>query len=198
MAGSEDCHGTALHRGLEIAHGSELRTLNIFTSAFSSNTTTDYVNSFFARVATKFQDNTIVALVGQASYGPTRSQELADEMADKWGPIMLRYFTSSTATSSFLAQASPRTGLDGSALTMATSTEGVCAVMKKLKRGKAAGPNELNNTFYRDYPDEIAPSLKQMSSVQPSPLIIRRSKHSVFEEVGCIYSSGGPSSHRPA
>ena len=45
MVVSEDCHGTALHKGLEIAHGSELRSLNIFTSAFASNTTTDYVNS---------------------------------------------------------------------------------------------------------------------------------------------------------
>ena len=45
MVVSEDCHGTALHKGLEIAHGSELRTLNIFTTAFASNTTTDYVNN---------------------------------------------------------------------------------------------------------------------------------------------------------
>ena len=45
MVVSEDCHGTALHKGLEIAHGSELRTVHIFTSAFASNTTTDYVNS---------------------------------------------------------------------------------------------------------------------------------------------------------
>ena len=43
MVVSEDCHGTALQKSLEIAHGSELRTLNIFTSAFASNTTTDYV-----------------------------------------------------------------------------------------------------------------------------------------------------------
>ena len=46
MVVSEDCHGTALQKSLEIAHGSELRTLNIFTSAFASNTTTDYVNSY--------------------------------------------------------------------------------------------------------------------------------------------------------
>ena len=45
MVVSEDCHETALHKGLEIAHGSELRTLNIFTSAFASNTTTEYVNN---------------------------------------------------------------------------------------------------------------------------------------------------------
>ena len=30
MVVSEDCHGTALHKGLEIAHGSELRTLYIY------------------------------------------------------------------------------------------------------------------------------------------------------------------------
>ena len=50
MVVSEDCHGTALHKGLEIGHGSELRTLNIFTLAFASNTTTDYVNRLLPNI----------------------------------------------------------------------------------------------------------------------------------------------------
>ena len=59
MVVSEDFHGTALHKGIEIAHGSELRTLNIFTSAFASNTTTDYVNRLTAaRPPTDAQDMT--------------------------------------------------------------------------------------------------------------------------------------------
>ena len=45
MVVSEDCHGTALHKGLETAYDSELRTLNIIDSAFASNITTDYVNN---------------------------------------------------------------------------------------------------------------------------------------------------------
>ena len=68
----EDCHGTALHKGLEIAHGSELRTVNIFTSAFASNTTTDYVNRLTAaRPPTDAHDMTskrAEVLLGSGNY----------------------------------------------------------------------------------------------------------------------------------
>uniref|UniRef100_A0AAV1TKA5 Uncharacterized protein n=1 Tax=Peronospora matthiolae TaxID=2874970 RepID=A0AAV1TKA5_9STRA len=37
---------------------------------------------FFARVATKFQDNTIMDLGGRDSYGHTRYQEIAEEMTE--------------------------------------------------------------------------------------------------------------------
>ena len=37
---------------------------------------------FYAHVSTKFQDTTIVSLGGKAAFGPNRSQELSDEMAD--------------------------------------------------------------------------------------------------------------------
>ena len=93
--------------------GSE-RTASVFYSAH-----------VHARVATKFQDNTIVVLGGQASYGTTHSQELADEMEDSWGSIMLRYFTSPTSIAFFLAQASPPIGLDDLAVTMAIFTEDI-------------------------------------------------------------------------
>ena len=74
MVVSEDCHGTALHKGLETAYDSELRTLNIFTSAFASNTTTDYVNRLTAaRPPTEAQDMTSkraeVLLAGITSTG---------------------------------------------------------------------------------------------------------------------------------
>ena len=72
MVVSEDCHGTALQKSLEIAHGSELRTLNIFTSAFASNTTTDYVNRLTAtRPPTDAQDMTskrAEVLLGSGNY----------------------------------------------------------------------------------------------------------------------------------
>ena len=62
-----------------------------------------------------------------------------------------------------MGQASPPTGLDDSAVTMANSTGHVCAGFLYLKRGKAE-PDELNNTFYVDYADEIAPILATIYS----------------------------------
>ena len=47
---------------------------------------------------------------------------------------------------------------------MAISPDDVCAALKTLKRGKAAGPDELNNTFYREYADEIEPILATLYS----------------------------------
>ena len=38
-----------------------------------------------------------------------------------------------------------------------TLSEILDMALKKLKRGKAAGPNEINHSFYRDYADALAP-----------------------------------------
>ena len=58
-------------------------------------------------MATKFQDNTIIFLGGQATYGPNRSQELADEMTDGWGPLMTHFFDRPDSTAAFLERATP-------------------------------------------------------------------------------------------
>ena len=114
---------------------------------------------FYARVATKFQDNTIVYLGGKATFGSNRSQELDDEMANGWGQIMTTSFARSESTAAFLARASRPSPANDLAVTPSISTDDVSAVFKRLKRGKAAGPEELNNTFYRDYATELAPIL---------------------------------------
>ena len=108
-------------------------------------------------MSTKFQDNTIVSLGGKSAYGPNRSQELADEMDDGWERIMTHAFASPEETSAFLARASPPDRVDDSNVTSDIDQEDVSAALKRLKRGKAAGPDELNNTFYRDYADVLGP-----------------------------------------
>ena len=114
---------------------------------------------FFARVATKFQDNTIVSLGGKAAYGPNHSQELADEMADGWERIMTHSFACPAATATFLSRAVPPEPVDDTTVLSAVSPDDVSAALKKLKRGKAAGPDEINNTFYRDYAEALSPVL---------------------------------------
>ncbi|CAI5703594.1 unnamed protein product [Peronospora effusa] len=114
----------------------------------------------FALVSTKFQDNTIVSLGGQATYGSNRSQELADEMADGWGHLMIKFYDRPDDITAFLELAFPLVRIDDSNVTSVISPDDVCAVLKRLKRGKAAGPDEINNTFYRDYADALSPILE--------------------------------------
>ena len=38
------------------------------------------------------------------------------------------------------------------------------AALKKLKRGKALVPDEINNSFYRDYADALSPILVSLYS----------------------------------
>ena len=114
---------------------------------------------FYARVATKFQDNTIVCLDGKATFGSNQSQELGDEMADGWEHIMTTSFDLSEATAAFLARASRPVPVDDLTVPALIPTEDVSVALKRLKCGKAAGPDKLNNIFYRDYATELAPIL---------------------------------------
>lgn len=115
-----------------------------------------------------------------------------------WGPIMLRNIESPSATASFLGKSSPEPGLNDSTVTAAISPADVCAALKKLKRGKAAGPDELNNTFYRDHADEVATIM--------APLYNRWLECSVFPpsfgeaNIQCLKkttASALPLDHRP-
>ena len=45
------------------------------------------------------------------------------------------------------------------------SIDDVCVSLKRLKRGKAAGPDELSNSFYRDYADALALVLAPLFSI---------------------------------
>ena len=80
-------------------------------------------------------------------------------MADGWGPLMTRFFDRPDATAVFLERATPPISVNGSNVTSAISTYDVGVDLKKFKRGKAAGPDKINNSFCRDYADALAPIL---------------------------------------
>ena len=61
---------------------------------------------------------------------------------------MLRDFTDLDLTQAFLGRASPPVGIVDSEVMAVISIDDVCASFKRLKRGKATGPDELNNSFY--------------------------------------------------
>ena len=77
-------------------------------------------------------------------------------MADGCGPLMTRFFDRPDATSAFLERATTSISVDDSAVTSAISPDDVGAALEKLKRGQAAGLDEINNSFYRCYADVLA------------------------------------------
>ncbi|KAF1336357.1 reverse transcriptase, partial [Globisporangium splendens] len=112
--------------------------------------------SFYKRISTKFLDNTIFALGGTATYGPMRSRELADDMGEGWKSIMQQAPTLQTDIDQILdpGTAIPPSDRLGFLLKPIDSSE-IKQAVKKCKRGKAHGPDELGNDWYRDHCDEI-------------------------------------------
>ncbi|KAF1326887.1 reverse transcriptase, partial [Globisporangium splendens] len=112
--------------------------------------------SFYKRISTKFLDNTIFTLGGTATYGPMRSRELADDMGEGWKSIMQQAPTLQTDIDQILdpGTAIPPSDRLGFLLKPINSSE-IKQAVKKCKRGKAHGPDELGNDWYRDHCDEI-------------------------------------------
>ena len=68
------------------------------------------------------------------------------------------------ATASYLERASPPSRVDDSNVTSAIFSDDVSA-LKKLKRGKAEGPDEIRNSFYHNYAYALAPILAAPYSI---------------------------------
>ena len=77
-------------------------------------------------------------------------------MADGCVPFITHSFDRPDATAAFLERATPPISVDDSNVTSSILPDDVGAALKKIKRGKAAGPDEISNSFYHDYADAIA------------------------------------------
>ncbi|KAF1319717.1 reverse transcriptase, partial [Globisporangium splendens] len=136
--------------------------------------------SFYKRISTKFLDNTIFTLGGTATCGPMRSRELADDMGEGWKSIM---------------QQAPT--LLGFLLKPIDSSE-IKQAVKKCKRGKAHGPDELGNDWYRDHCDEITGLFERLFNLWIPECVLPSS----FSEahIHCIkksVSAASPLDYRP-
>ena len=176
------------------AYGRESRQIASSFSIHAGETS----RRFYSRVLTKFQDNTIVSLGGKSTFGPNRSQKLADEMADGWKRIMTRTFACSGASVALLSRSTPLDRVNDSTVTSYISTDDVSAALKWLKRGKVSGPDEINNNLYRLYADALGPI--------PATFYTRWLTCSVFpaslgkENIQCLNKSPAfalPLDHRP-
>ncbi|TDH68327.1 hypothetical protein CCR75_008398 [Bremia lactucae] len=116
----------------------------------------------YRRVSTKFKDNTITSLGRNAVPGPNLSQQLANEMADGWSSIMQCSQHSQASTTTIIGMAGRSPNVNDAAIVATIEGSLIEMTMSKLKRGKAAGPDELNNCFYCDRAYKIAPILAQL------------------------------------
>ena len=80
-------------------------------------------------------------------------------MTDGWKRITTHSFAYPKSATALLSRAIPLKRGDDSTVTSDISHDDVSATLKRLKRGKADGPDEINNTFYRDYVDALDPIL---------------------------------------
>ena len=92
---------------------------------------------------------------------------------------MTHSFACPTATAIFLSRANPPNRVDGSTVTSAIFHDNMSAALKRLKRGKAAGPDEINKSllqelrgrarsYYRDIftPDGLRTACLRLRSVK--------------------------------
>ena len=68
---------------------------------------------------------------------------------------MTHSFACPDNTAAFLSRATSSDRVEDSTVTSDISPDDVSEALKRLKRGKAAGPDEISNTFYRDYADTL-------------------------------------------
>ena len=111
---------------------------------------------------------------------------------------MTHFFDRPDVTAAFLERATPPISVDDSNVTSSISLDDVGVDLKKFKRGKAAGPDKINNSFCRDYADALAPIL--------AALYTRWMECSVFPtsfgdaNIQCLKKSSAsalPLDHRP-
>ncbi|KAF1328105.1 reverse transcriptase, partial [Globisporangium splendens] len=155
--------------------------------------------SFYKRISTKFLDNTIFTLGGTATYGPMRSRELADDMGEGWKSIMQQAPTLQTDIDQILdpGTAIPPSDRLGFLLKPVNSSE-IKQAVKKCKRGKAHGPDELGNDWYRDHCDEITDLFERLFNLRIPECVLPSS----FSEahIHCIkksVSAASPLDYRP-
>ncbi|KAF1318321.1 reverse transcriptase, partial [Globisporangium splendens] len=154
---------------------------------------------FYRRIATKYGDNTIYTLGRSVDGRHVTTKRLADMMAAGWAGVMqqpscnkrdidryLDKIPTQPRHSSFQALADPMT------------PEEVAKAIKQWKRGKACGPDELGNDWYRNQQDRLVLVLTQFFNWWSAAAIVPASF--LQANIHCIKKSktaATPLEHRP-
>uniref|UniRef100_A0AAV1UX75 Reverse transcriptase domain-containing protein n=1 Tax=Peronospora matthiolae TaxID=2874970 RepID=A0AAV1UX75_9STRA len=121
---------------------------------------------FYRRVSTKFVDNTVYSLRGPTGLGHHRARDLAQDMREGWRAIMQQTPPDKAIVTDFLDSLPPRDhGPDLSVLSDELTAAEVLTSIRRCKRGKAWGPDSLNNDWYRDNEAYLVPLLTRVFNV---------------------------------
>ncbi|KAF1322066.1 reverse transcriptase, partial [Globisporangium splendens] len=154
---------------------------------------------FFRRISTKFGDNTIYSLGPQKVGSQYTPKALADVMAKGWGPTMQQQQAGVDEIQTYLQQVAPPECEDLlTSLTDPISDEEICAAIKRCKRSKAHGPDELGNDWYRDNEAHLVPLFLILFNLWYSTGVIPDSFRAA--NIHCIKKSrtaAVPLDHRP-
>lgn len=125
--------------------------------------TTRDVKSFFARVSTKYGDSTVPLLdhgIADTKLGP---EDQANILAENWHPILNRQARCTEQLEVSISEISKNWGTAQIEWLDDDVTEfEVQSALARSKRGKAAGPDRLGNSFYRDFAEELTPILAKL------------------------------------
>lgn len=136
------------------------RRILVVSHAWSSKAST---KRFFRRVCNKYGDNTIPTLVPRDVQSTRVTHDKANILADSWAEIFNGEAEAKDTIDDFIAQYRGQwSKMDMSDLDDEITEEEVAAAIAKCKPGKACGPDELGNEWYRDHGAQLVPILTRL------------------------------------
>lgn len=140
------------------AQASTQRRLQLFARHSSQEST----KVFFGRIANRYLDTAVTELIEEGQDTACAIDDMQDVMASGWQDVMAPQLVSidweSAAVSEFHA---PRQdGLD--VLNNVIVEDETRRSLRRSARGKAAGPDKLPNSWYRDFEDALVPLLTRL------------------------------------
>jgi len=175
----------------------KMRTRTILVrNAWSSNHST---RLFFRRICTKFGDNVVPTLTVKAGMPIRGLHEKADTLADHWAHIFSAPSGTGLDIEAYIADhATKWEQRDLCGLDEQITEDEVRAALRGCKAGKAVGPDDLSNDWYRDNVDTLVPILQNLFNVVLSTAQTPDSFLDAF--IFCIRKSGDgtdPLNYRP-
>lgn len=118
---------------------------------------------FFRRISTKYGDNTIPRLQSRARGGARKEHDQANVLAESWETIFNGVPSDKDNATEYIERMAKHWKAEDLSDVDEEITEiEVQAAIMKCKIGKACGPDELSNEWYRDNIENLVPILTRM------------------------------------
>lgn len=166
------------------------RRVIVTKSVWSSKASTRH---FFRRICTKIGDNTIPTLVSRVQGSQVERHDKPNLLAESWESIFNGKIAAPESIPAYVDRLAKRWGESDLADidTAFTETE-VEAAIKRCKRGKACGPDELGNEWYRDNMSDLVPILTKLFNICMTEAQHRRP---LMKRTSLVLARGGDTSN---